>query len=46
MDNLRKKFKKREEDMISLSNNIIPKHLQKSPSQRKSEALRKNLCEG
>ena len=40
-ERLRDKLAKRASDHIALANKITPKHLQKTPSQKKSEAGRK-----
>lgn len=46
MDELRKKLNRRAKDNIAMANNVVPEHLQKSPSQKKSELLRKKLLRG
>lgn len=42
-DLARKRLAKRASDHIALANKITPKHLQKTPSQKKSEAGRKKF---
>ena len=37
----RAKLTRRAKEMIALSNNTVPKRLQKTPSQKRSEAIRK-----
>lgn len=42
-DALRKHLKKRASDHIALVNKVVPKSMLKSPSQKKSENMRKKL---
>lgn len=45
-DNLRNHLKTRADHAIALTNGMVPKALQKSPSEKHSEALRKKLLRG
>lgn len=46
MNPLRERSTRRAKDHIALANNKVPDHLVKSPSQKKSESLRKKLARG
>ena len=43
---LRKKLAKRQEQQVALANNITPKSMVKTPSQTRSERLKKKLSRG
>jgi hypothetical protein len=45
-DQLRKRLKKRAQESVALASGGTPKRLQKTPSQKKSEAMRKKLNRG
>ena len=45
-DTLRERLEKRARDHIALANNVVPEHLQKTPSEKKSLALKRKLSRG